>query len=679
MIAFRSLIVRKKGMTLPEVLMSLAIGMFLLGIVLSMWYFAYRNWTLERIQTKLRVNLQIAMEQIKEELRLSSATYISLYKPSGDVDYRAISFPQATPDGNGLFTLAGDKIEWDKSVIYHIYDNSGNIELRKTTFTDNNTYLIDNTLRELQLISVVTNGDGSSAANSANATTQVVFENLVDLTISPRSQEFDGYSATTKRSDNVEFGSVRLEPGNHTFRFEAVDQNVSSTGFAMGIDTFSITPSGCVRETEFHIPPFASSGDSVSKVYAEGWSGDNYLEFSADALNDYIAFQVYYDLWRETNFDNSIKENTVLTSNDLYLKLALPKEGGGSCWEVNTQTGADSSDYPGPGVFLTLPVSIRNILSADEIETDGDLVRVKFVAHSGLDFVISQAWITERAADDDGTGVPVRLYFSDAPVAVGSEEPDDAGEEIGDDPPGSAPTSITIPADNYAWSNWAAFTIDETKDYFVTFTTPSPNFVCWIPTDTGVVNSYYSDLDGASTNVWANSASSHIVYAMEEAANWVDTGTVTSKIYDSKLSNPGYNALTWAENKPAGTTVVVKARSSDDEHMTGATDWASIPDSTISNLNGRYVQFRAELGTSAPYDEFPWIDNVTIDWPGEAKICDISGYFTQKPNYGIIRITVDGQELTKGLYTSITVYDIFQGDTYEVSLSVETEPRNTGR
>ena len=129
------------------------------------------------------------------------------------------------------------------------------------------------------------------------------------------------------------------------------------------------------------------------------------------------------------------------------------------------------------------------------------------------------------------------------------------------------------------------------------------------------------------------------------------------------------------------------ARSSNDSQMTGATAWTAIVGSgsnphSLSIGSGRYVQFQATLSKSADYDDhanYPWIDNVTIDWPGQAKLCEISGYFTQAPDYGKIKLTVDGHELIKGLKFSITVYEDFRGDTYEDSLTAEVEPRNTGK
>ena len=60
-------------------------------------------------------------------------------------------------------------------------------------------------------------------------------------------------------------------------------------------------------------------------------------------------------------------------------------------------------------------------------------------------------------------------------------------------------------------------------------------------------------------------------------------------------------------------------------------------------------------------------------------MCDISGYFAQKSDYGIIKLTIDGRELTKGLEFNVTVSELLQDEPYEASLTVEVEPRNTGR
>lgn len=745
-----------KGMTIPEVLISTITGAVLIGIVLSMWYFAYRNWTVENVRTRLRVNLEIAMERIKEELRLSSVTYMSLYMPGARAEYKALSFPVATRDADGFFDTVDGNINWDRSVIYHVHNPGTGPELRRTEFTGNHDILIDETLRYNQLKDVVDSGDysGWTPIAGERGTTKLVFKGLADLTIMPQSQRFDGYSQTTKRSDNIKFGSIRLNPGYHDLRFEVVGKNANSSGYQLGIDTLSITPSGGLREAEVYTP-FNSSGDTSLKVYSEGWSGNNYLEYRANEPGDYVTLRLYYDLWRECNFDNSTRINTVIAGNELCAKLAMPKEGAEICWQAGAQTGKDAADY---GSSFT-DSSLRNILASDNIDQNGNLIRVKFVAHSVNGLTINEARIAERISGDDAkpltqlssdvligattvnvistadfpgsgsaylytagglsdmfdyTGTTVTsftgvtgiteafsagddvggagklLYFSDDPVLAGEEEPDGAGEKIGDDG-GTAPGSKVIPAGYYTWSNWAEFTIDQTKDYFVTFYMPlSPeSYVTYWEgpvTVPATKNSYSRTGNHATESAWnGTGTTSPDIFAVETAENWVPQGTIESKIYDTKwvsAVSPDYNIIQWDSHEPDGTSISVEARASDDEHMAGATSWSPVTNGGAlpGSMDGlRYAQFKTAFTISPPYADYPWVDNVTIDWPGEPKICDISGYFTQKPDYGVIELTVDGQELTKGLEFKVMVYEDFQDKRYETSLTSEVKPRNTGR
>ena len=668
---------KRKGMTLPEVLISVVIGTMLVGIVLSMWYFAYRSWTVERIKTRLRINLEIAMERIKKEARLSSITYMSFY-PDGATEYEAISFPISSPDTNGLYALDADgNINWDRSIIYHVYDNpaTGKTELRRTEFTDNTTVILDKTERDAQLAACVADGDGSNAINGGNSDTKVIFENLINLVINPKAEYFDGYSPAITRSDNIAFGSVRLEAGTHTFKFDMVGKNAASTGYGLGIDTISISPSGCRREGET-CAVNSSSGGTVSTNYQAGWSGNNYLEFAGFVSGAYLILDLYYDLWRESNFENSIRDNTILTGTGVYVQLAEPIQTENIAWQATAQTGSSSYDYPHLGEGPLANVAIRNILKgaagSDYIELDPNQkkVRVKFVAHSLNSFTIDGAWIAERSqtSPEDATGTPAQLLFSGA-------------------------SSVTISAGQEAWSDWTTFAMEENKDYLVTFYTAAANVSYWIGA-VGATNSYYatdpnndglSNAADAQAGDWINFTPSSNIYAVGQIINWGNVGTVTSDIYDTKIdsvTNPNYNKIVWNEYGPGGSTVSMEVRASDFSDMSGATSWSFVNNnaSLPSALDGnRYVQFKATLSNGSPYTDFPWIDNVTIDWPGEAKMCDISGYFTKKPSYGIAKLTVDGQELSKGLDFDVTVYDYFQGETYEASLVSEIEPRNTGR
>ncbi len=676
----------RSGMTFVEIMVSLGLFILLLGVSLSIWSFVYKTWAVENIRTKLRVNLEMAVENIKSELRLSSAEFISLYKPPSESDYKAISFSLPTIGNDGFAVLQADgTIFWDRSVIYHVYENppgSGTLELRRTEFTDNHDILINTSQREAQLSSVYTNGSGTGALNGSNSATKIIFRNLVDLTIEPQLVEFDGYSPTTTRSGNVELGSIKLTSGEHIFKFFITGKNASSSGFSMGLDSVTITKSGCTREVEVY-PVEDSSGDSSSIIYALGWGGNNYFQYSSDAVDDYVSFRIYYDQFLESNFDETIRSNTILTSgtnsypNNPFVQLAAPSDNSVTCWQASTQTGSGPSDYPPAVTGDVLPASddfvIRNVIrgtgSGDSVNVapDGKKFRIKFVAHSSDSLTINSAYFAERSVSnpEDTQGAVYQVFFGGNPNAL-------------------------IPGGGELWSDWITYTIQENKDYMITFYTSvvsnNKKFKYWDP-GTSTVNSYFSDVsdNSASDPNWdtATCVESPLLFSVEDIEQWANKGTVISKIYDTKINGgtaPSYDTLSWVSS--VGADISVELRAGDQSDLGDAASWTSVSNggSIPASLDGRrYIQFRATLTSPSPYTDIPWIDDVSINWPGETATCDISCYFTQKPSYGILSLKIDNMDLVKGLKFSVMVYDDFRGIQYDQSLTAEVEPRNTGK
>ncbi len=681
----KSLTEHKKGLTLVEVTTAFVLGALLLVVVISMWYFAYKNWTIERVRTSLRVDLEVAMERIKNEARLSSATYLSGY-PLDGATYEAISFPLPDLDSNGFALLDADgNIDWETSVIYHVYNNpsTGKTELRRTEFSDNGVYLTNEDYRETQLVNVVANGDGSEGPNSANANTKVVFENLVDFIIEPQARIFDGYNSTLQRSDNVEFGSIKLEPGEHIFKFEVVGKNENSAGYKMGVDTISIAPSGCQREGEA-LAISDDSGDSAAKVYHQDWSGKNYLKYSSTGVGDHISFALNYDSWLESNFYAFARDNIVISGDDLLLKLATPKEGRDTSWQAALQTG---NDLAVEDASFSAPVTIRNVLKQESITIPSDqkLVRVNFYNQTSSDIIISSAYLAKRSSDDDAADeTSVQLYFSSAPTDIGEEETETP--EIGGTP-GVTPVSVAVPSGQYVYSNWVEQTWASDSDYLVTFYTNSDPIVLSSWADADSANSYCWYGDHASNEVWDDGGAGEIfqtnnIYATEIVEMWKNTGSTLSVVYDTQVDSVAYNTVDWDQYLPSGTSATISIRTSPNDDMSGATSWQAVSKggSIPSALdNKRYAQFRVRFDTDAPYNEFPWLDNIEITWDGYPKMCDISGYFTQDSDYGMIKLTIDDKELTKGLDFTMRLYDSVQGDMYEAGLSTEIEPRNTGK
>jgi len=717
-----------KSMTIVELLIVATLGTVVLASVLPMWIFTYKTWSVENIRTKLRVNLEIGTENIKNDIRLSSATHMRYY-PQGAGPYSAISFPNALRDQNGFYNLdADEKIIWDQTIIYHVYTvpETEDTELRKTVFDPRDNSL-SATERYTQLSNVVDDGDGDDAStpNNGNSVTTAIFENPVQLSISPSAQEFDGYSSAFKISDNTGFGSILLDPGYHEVRFEVTGKNDASTGYKIGLDGISISPSGGLREAEFYIPPHASSGDSATEVYDEECSGYNYLKYASNAVGDFVTLRMYYDLWRESNFANSIRENTIISGNDLVIELPTLEEGSEIDWTAEVEAGsnngdAEKADYDDatPAPILINNVTIRCLVSSANLDSGGDLVRVKFCPHSLNTLTITSAYLNEMVQGTNDCVIPttsdnrIRLYFTDSI--------------------GGISCGITIASgDDNAYSNWAIFPIDPDKSYFVTFNVSGGYASYWAGTEPTHDNSYLIDsalTDYSDIAVWPDptrraslsmpaedeSISSPDIIAVALLEVWSKEGSVDTEVYDTKLASPSYNNINWSEYKPFGSSVVVKARSSSDEFMAGAADWDTMSDSTI-NGSARYLQYRADLSATpywtcvdhggvvsdasykveipgdsnkkcptclkylVPFVNCPWVDNIAVDWEGNTSICEIAGYMAQDSDYGVFKVTVDGTELIKGLNIQMTLQEDFQDNTYEATLTQESEPRNTGR
>jgi len=342
-------------------------------------------------------------------------------------------------------------------------------------------------------------------------------------------------------------------------------------------------------------------------------------------------------------------------------------------------------------------------------------MRVKFDSSSASTLTIGPAYLDERSSGEDAVNPPVtatpgttriQLYFTDGL--------------------GNIATSVTISAGGSVYSNWAIFPIDSSKDYFVTFYVSGGLTGYWPGTQASDVNSYLMGGDHASQAKWSSAdplvylghevappyedgkyTSSANTYAEASIEAWSNSGSVTTEIYDTKVTDPNYNPITWDDNKPAGSDVTVYGRSSDSPLMTGAV-WTS----NMILGTGRYAQFKADLTATSdwtcidhpavaiadedyknngvitcptcskylvPAIDASWVDNLMVTWQGEERMCDISGFFAQKPDYGIIKLTIDGNDIVKGWEFTATVYEDFQAKSYQASLGVEVEPRNTGK
>ena len=697
---------RSAGHTMVELLIASSIALIVISALTAMWLFAQKNWAVSRKKIDLHTDLEVAIEKIKYDVRLSTPAYILT---SGHGDFSAVSIALSTPDAEGFYAQAaaggpdqGFAINWDKSVIYHTYtdpDDPEKLELRKTVFTNNEAVIQDALSLQQQVDSVCAGGDATGAPNGEHASTTVMCKNVSIFEVRPVAAEFDGYSEsdTAERSDCMYLGQIALAPGPHTVSFVSIGKNDLSSGYYFGLDSLSIMPAGYRREIESYTPT-ASNGKGYQRESGDIWGDMGYLEYQASepgdpavdyADGDYIEFSMYYDACRESDFYNTAGDNFFCdldnTARGFYIRLAKPFEGKLEAWDSEGQTGAAGEDY----LTSVVDTTIRNIVRSDAVGETGQLIRFKFTSRSDTAFIIEKAFIHEFCeeewadGDDAVAGSGKQIYFHDAPFPYGETEPDGGGEEIG-----LGVSGITIPAGQSVWSNWIEYELKAGKSYFVTF---------YVETQSGlkdwpggiVTNSYSWQGDYAATDVWTSVEpnppieKSFALFGIEAVESWTPSGTATSEIYDTRMSSPDYRTVTW--DGITGSGVEIKVRSGDDENMADAKDWDKVAShGSGDNINpgkGRYFQFRVlfeKTGNYHNYASYPFVDNVTVKWTGETdRICEVTGYFAKRSDYGMFKILIDERPLVRGIEIKLALsYELNDGYVVEASARTEVRPRN---
>jgi len=136
--------------------MSIAAAMLVTAVALAMsgLLHALQGFNQTDAQDNLDTDVQIAMERLKGDLRLSAVDKMSFY-PEGVGPYTAISFPLAHPLPGELQVPTNGQgfIIWDQTVIYHVKTGTP-YQLRMTVFDprDNDLTAVE---RQDQLDSVV--------------------------------------------------------------------------------------------------------------------------------------------------------------------------------------------------------------------------------------------------------------------------------------------------------------------------------------------------------------------------------------------------------------------------------------------------------------------------------------------------------------------------------------------
>jgi hypothetical protein len=667
----------RQGFTLIEANAAIMLIVIALGLAVGGFMFVLKNTNEGDVQSELDIDVQIAMERLKMDLRLSSLDDI-FYYPAGPGPYSAISFPLAQDDdGDGLFELEADgSIIWDNTVIYHIWPGSPH-QLRVTTFS-NRDNLISDTERQLQLDNVVKTGDGSASSipNNDNASTRTLFENLLDWMIRPNQSIYDAYSDISER-ETTSLGFALISDGPHTFEFRVAGKNDASEGYRIGLDQLTVSPSYSPREAEAQEVTAQSGASAVSQYMGIGsWKGNHQLNFPATGPGASFTLTMDNDRWQETNFgavgyvaeDTEFVFDETLNPKDFVVQL----RGNDITWEALQQTEAIAGTSTSNNTLKGKTVAVH--INGSELLTNGNWIvyngrkcQLTFQASAAGKLQVGGVRIAKTASLEEtvwAVGEPLRFVrfggLFDSPVMD----------------PGTTATS-----------DWLDYEINTTNNYLVVFTIKNDAAKCYPMSWKNLRLSPTDDPDCliASGGITTN----HIIGLSSITASYPEKGTYTSQIFDTRLGTPAYGDISWDAEVPVGTTLRTKVRSGSLPDLSDASDWAAISSSSVNPRSvsasyNRYIQFQAGMTSSLDGLSTPKLQDLDIEWAGDMQLVNIGGTFTKGPDYGIVEVLVDGMPLQSALSIDLMIYkDIagLEGKAKRVtsSLVADIRPRNTGK
>ena len=677
------------GFSIVELIVASCI--FVVGVAVAFGGYIHmlRGLTHDDVQNELDVDVQTSMERLKYDMRLTSLDKMFFY-PEGPGPYTAVSFPLARDDdGDGAVDMDEDDfIIWDRTIIYHVWEGEPH-QFRRTVFDPRDNALTD-AQRQEQINVVAAQGGAASAHNGSNATTRTVFENLFQWSIVPKGAVYDAYAPATTRDENVLLGSCLLGTGVHDLEFAVLGKNGASTGYKIGIDSLRASPSANRREGENCLPVQAQAGALADHEYMPGgsWNGNYQLVFPAIAVGNYVTLRVHNDLWRETNFntlgdshdETAVSFDTSLYPSDFVVALA----GSETNWSAAMQT-ADPVGAAAPAGLLR-GAAVRVLLRGEEmaggnwISSDGARCRVAFRAAPGQDLDIVCAYIGEASSSmtntmDVAPATQTQLLFGGAAAA-------------------------TVPGATTAWSDIVDFGVEREKSYLVSYVVSDgpANGTPWqwadqingamgsaflIPGSAASPSNALQETWSARGDVCGTNALLGVEYLW---GSYPGTGVYISAVCDTHCDAPAYSEINWDALVPSGTDIRLRVRTGNASDLSDAPAWTNIPPIPAFGLiepgSGRYAQFHAELMSDPTHLVTPRLKEFMIKWHGQQRMVDISGTFTKGPEYGVFRVTVDGEEIVTGVLVEMEIYKDARGHIgtrrIRSQAVAEVYPRNSG-
>ncbi len=426
---------KRSGFTLVEVMVASAISVVVIGVAMGAFLSALQIWQQEQVKNELNLNLEMAMEWIRSDLRLSSVGVglMAFYPPTSN-EYTAISMPLAMDVNNdGLLDRGTDgKIIWNRTIVYHVRPGAPD-QLIRTVINSRNTNATPAQIyAQLAAVVQATNDAGIAAAcmTGESSASKIIFENLVNLKFLPPSADYDMYSPTRFKAGTYNWGSIVLDSGTHDIEFIVVAQDPDSSGKKIEIDKLTLSSSNSDRDAELFTPvrrhPVSSSNftaiayggtlGALDRGAGQGWVGNAVLTFAPTGIGSRVKFEIYNDLWCDNNFSQpvptilsncSAKLDNTFTSTVPYIPDFVVTMDKGMAW-----TAAGCGDSKPVQSFATLTTITNYIYGSPGISNytiglNGRWAKVHFERAAGYSLLVTNARLI-----DVGSGRSSNLTFN---------------------------------------------------------------------------------------------------------------------------------------------------------------------------------------------------------------------------------------------------------------------------
>ncbi len=677
--------------TLTELLVAVTVFMTLMGVLLPVVATVSRDYVITRKRSELRIEALLAVEMIKKDFYATAPDQV-IPAPSNAAAYQAVSLPVLrrsageTADPRG----GGDSVLWTHTIVYHLFSNpDGTTQLRRTVFENRDNSLTADE-RYDQLLSVLNRGDAGAAFNGQNASTRTILKQVEDLAIRVNESSVDTYSSLPGRR-HVYWGSRVLGPGNHTFTFVVAGRNEQSTGYGLGLDTLTVSPTGNRLEGECLSMTSTGALCQVQDMSAfADWSNNAQVWLPATGPGGTMTATVYNDTWMKAAFAASGAEpyRTRVVEDADSGQVVVEMAGNTETWVAATQApNAILADQGYEDATIRVLVAGGDPLLGNNILSAGMRSRVRFSANPTTgSLAIESATIMERASGCNGVpGTLRQLTFADAAVEPGVMV-------------GAGGTSVTIPAGMSVYSDVTDCPIDPEKDYLVSFhLSDQPEQA--MPTawggGTGQVHAFVIPGDDQAREVLADwsavepariASLDKVVGVAAVFTSYPDIATYTSEVFDTRLAAPEFaNMVAVASGLGPSADVRLRLRSGNEPDLSDAFGWELAADYPAAEsgvdvaalARKRYVQFQAVFRSFPPYDTTARLHTFALTWPGATQGIDLSAVLATGPANGKVNLLVDGEPtpITGFTFSGISVRT-FQSTRFQHAISVHSEPRN---